>query len=249
MDKSSGRLPVRIDYMRNTTFTLIFMIALLQLSAQEALTEVKKLAYGNPFNAGNENFINMTNSMSDDNQVSLMMFDDWKPIEIHGVKDELIFIDSANYHLEANKILFIQHGNLYELYPEKIQNAQIDNHKFVSLIHEVDKKTLQRSYFEILVEGDYNLLSKQELVKEITNSSPLGLSATKEVRFVLTEKLYYQSSSGRRPVVVPKKKADFTKIFRRDRDKLVSYAKSNKLSLKRTEDVRTIFNYYNSLAK
>ncbi len=233
--------------MKRTTVALVFIIAFLQVGAQEALSEVQKLAYGNPFNAGNENFINMTNAMSNDNQVSLMMFDDWKQIEIHGVDAEHVILDSANYHMEADKILFIQRGNLYELFPEKIRYATIDGHKFVSMIYEVEKKTLGRSYFEVLVEGDYTLLCKQELVKEITNSSPLGLAATREVKFVLTEKLYYQTDSGKRPQEVPRKKSDFTKIFRRDRNEIASFAKSHKYSVKKTEDVRSIFNYYNSL--
>ena len=225
------------------------VIAIGQLCAQEALTEVKKLAYGNPFNAGNENFINMMNSMSDDNQVSLLMFDDWMPMEIIGADAQHVIMDSANYHLEADKILFIQRGNLYELFPEKVQYAQIEEHKFVNLVHEVEKKELGRAFFEVLIEGDYNLLCKHEMVKEITNTSPLGLAATKEVKFVLSERLYYQTSNGRRPIKVPKKKADFTKIFRRDRNTLASFAKENKLSLKRRQDVLTIFNYYNSLAE
>jgi hypothetical protein len=229
--------------------TLGFVIYFLELSGQEALAEVKKLAYGNPFNAANENFINMANSFSDANQVSMMLFDDWKPVKIIGVDAENIIIDSANYHLEADKIVFIQDGNLYELFPEKIQYAQIDEHKFVSMLYEADKKSLERGYFEMLVEGDYNLLCKQMLVKEISNSSPLGLAATKEVKFVLTEKLYYQASNGKRPLKVPGKKADFINIFRRDRNELASFAKSNKYSLKRTEDIESIFNYYNSLAQ
>ncbi len=234
--------------MKRIVFTLGFIITLLQLDAQEALNEVKKMAYGNPFNAGNENFINMSNALSDDKEVSLMMFDDWKSIEINGANDELIYIDSANYHMEADKILFVRHGSMYELYPEKIQSAEIDGHKFVSMTYEADKKSLERAYFEVLVAGDYTLLSRQGLVEEVSNTSPLGLAATREVRFVLTEKLFYQAASGRRPLEVPRKKADFTKIFRRDRNELASYAKANKCSLKKTEDVRAIFNYYNSLA-
>lgn len=234
--------------MKGIVFTLGLIIAFTQLDAQEALNEVKKLAYGNPFNAGNENFINMTNALSDDKEFSLMMFDDWKSIEINGANDELINIDSANYHMEADKILFIQRGSMFELYPEKIQCAEIDGHKFVSLTYEADKKSLERAYFEVLVEGEYTLLTRRDLVEEVSNTSPLGLAATREVRFVLTEKLYYQTASGKRPLEVPRKKADFTKIFRRDRNELASYAKENKFSLKRTEDVQAIFNYYNSLA-
>jgi len=226
---------------------LIFVCIIPQIYAQEALSEIQKLAYGNPFNAANENFINMANSFSDDNQVSLLMFDDWKSAEILGSNAEHVVIDSANYQMEADLILFVKDGNLYELYAEKIQYARIDNHKFVSLTYEAKKKNLERAYFEVLVEGDYSLLRKQKLVKEISNTSPLGLSATREIRYLLMEKLYYQTSNGRRPLEVPSKKADFTKIFRRDRNELAAYAKSNKLSLKNTADVEALFKYYNSL--
>jgi hypothetical protein len=236
-----------MEKMKRHIFILSLLLIVFHLNAQEALSEVKKLAYGNPFNSGNENFINMTNALADDQQFSLMMFDDWKPLEINGAESELVIIDSANYHMEADKILFVRKGMMYELFPEKIKHALIDEHKFVSLTYAAEKKTLKRAYFQVLVEGSYTLLSKQELVKEISNSSPLGLAATREVHYVLHETLFYYTESRTRPVPVPKKKADFIKIFRRDREELAAYAKSNKYSLKRTEDVKAIFSYYNSL--
>ena len=225
----------------------VFMLCSLVMEGQQSLTEVKRIAYGNPFNMANENFINVTNALDDNKMVSLLLFDDWKQLEVTGVEDELIIIDSANYHLEADKMLFVENGALFELFPEKVREAMIADHHFVSLLYEVDKKQLRRGYFEIIVSGDFSLLKKYDLERRITNSSALGLPASREENLMRTQELYYQTAPDRKPIVLPKKKTDFINIFRRDRREMVDFAKTNKLSPKVEDDAVMLFEHYNSL--
>jgi len=216
--------------------------------AQQSLTETKRFAYGNPFSMSNENFINVTNALEDDKLVRLLMYDEWKELEARGIEDELIVIDSANYHIEADKILFVQSGAMYELFPEKIKEVKLHDKLFLSVVYEAEKKQLRRGYFEVIREGEYRLLKKWELQKRVTNSSPLGLPAAREEKLTREETFFYQTSPDRRPIALPKKKTDFIEIFRRDRRDMTEYAKSNKLSPKSEEDVIMMFDYYNSLA-
>ena len=216
-------------------------------NGQTSLDEVKRQVYGNPCGAPNENFINMTNEMFDDNSVSLLLFDDWKALEVIGTNNENIIIDSANYQLEADKILFVYKNEMFELFPDKVLEATIENHRFVSLTYEADKREIVRGFFEIVLEGDMRLLKRWELNRQITNDSPLGLPAAREEKYVLTEELYYQASEGRRPAPIPGKKADFIKIFNRDRSKMVDYAKMNRLNPKKSDDVIALIIYFNSL--
>ena len=228
------------------------LLALLITSAcgiafsQTALDEVKRQVYGNPFGAANENWINMTNSMFDDNSVSLLLLDNWKPLEVQGTKGELILIDSANYHIESDKILFVFKNAMFELYPEKTEEAILDSRKFVSMPFEQDKQ-LRTGYFEVLIEGEVSLYQRWELNRKVTNSSPLGLPAAREEKYELDERLFYRRNSSTRMVRVPSKKTDFVKIFRRDRYEMVDYAKRNRLNPRRTEDVVAMIDYYNGL--
>ncbi len=215
--------------------------------SQQSLTETKRFAYGNPFSMSNENFINVTNALEDNELVSLLMYDEWQELEVTGMDQELISIDSANYHMEADKILFIESGAMYELFPEKVKEAKLRDKVFVNLVYEANKKDLRRGYFEVIVEGDYRLLKKWELERRITNSSPLGLPAAREERLTRVEELYYQTSPERRPIALPKRKTDFIEIFRRDRRDMAEYAKANKLSPKNESDVIMLIEYYNSL--
>ena len=217
------------------------------LVGQQALDENKRLAYGNPFNAGNENFINAMNALEENEQVSLLLYPGWRSLEIFGADEEYLVFDSANYHIQADKILFVHKGNMYELYPEMIDSATIGESSFISTIFEKDKQSLERGYFEVLVQGEYRLYRRYVLEQQVSNDSPLGLPATKEVKFVRSADLFYMGGGARRPTALPRKKGDFIKIFRTDRDEMIDYAKSNRLSIRKSEDVSALFNYYNSL--
>ena len=164
-----------------------------------------------------------------------------------GVNGELIVMDSANYHLADAKILFIYGGGMYELYPEKIQTARIGSHHFVSMQYEEKPRKLSRAYFEVLANGDYALLVRHDIEKQVTNDSPLGLPSTKEEKYVRTLDMYYLPEGATRPREVPLKKSEFIKIFRRDRNEMIEYAKANKLSQKDVEEVTQLFQYYNSI--
>ncbi len=213
---------------------------------QTALDEMKRQVYGNPFGAANENWVNMTNAMFDDNQISLLLLDSWETLEVEGADGELIMIDSANYHIEADKILFVYQGAMFELYPERVASALLDSTRFVSMTFDNDKE-LTRGYFEVLAQGDMWLYRRWSIDRVVTNSSPLGLPAAREERYELSEDLYYRLDSSSRPRELPKKRSDFIKIFRRDRSKMVDYAKRNGLNPKRNEDVLMLIAYYNSL--
>ena len=230
-------------------FLLAFFFLPLTLFSQEALEEVKRQAYGNPFNASNENFINLSNQMGEDGKVSLVLFNDWMPLEIHGKEDNAyVTIDSANYHIMNDKVIFIKDAAYFELYPEKVEHIELNGVKFVSMSYQDDGSSTL-SYFEVLEEGDYTLLRRHSMKREVRNDHPMGLAAAKEISFDRKEFLYYLPQGKSRPVEIPRKKKDFVQIFRRDRFEMVSYAKENRLSTKEVADVRSMFKYYNSLAE
>lgn len=150
----------------------------LPLYAQQAQSEVKKLAYSNPFTEANQDAINMLNRTSNVEQISLLMFEDWQPMESLGRDSTLLLVDSANYHIELDKIMFILDGRMYALYPERIFYAKLGESVLINRPYSPKRHTMVNSYFEVLVAGAYSLLCKYEIRHETKNDHPMGLTVT-----------------------------------------------------------------------
>jgi hypothetical protein len=224
-------------------------ISLGEALSQQSLDEVKKLAYGNPFTDANESFINTVNEMASGDLFSLMLFSGWEEMEVFGKDASHIVVDSANYHIRDDRILFIEEDVYYELYPERITHVRIGDRHFIYDQYKANKRSLVASYFELLEDGDYRLLRKHVIEREVKNNHPMGLPAAREVRFRHTADLYYQTGPKARPEPLPTRKRDLIRIFRRDRDEMVIFAAENKISLRDDEEMRAFFAYYNSLAE
>ncbi len=227
---------------------LVFLLFVMQMSAQESNAEVKKLAFGNPFDPANQDAITMLNRIDGEAEYSLMLFDQWQPMDVEGKDGTLLHIDSANYHIVQDKIFFVNQGKLYELFPEKINVVTLDKHTFINSVYEFQENKAKPGYFEVLEHGEYTLLRKYEIKKKVTNDHPMGLAAASEVEYRQNQEYYYLREGARHPEIMPTNKTDFIMIFRKNRPRIVNFAKENKTSLRSEEDMKAIFAFYNRLA-
>lgn len=237
--------------MRIFTYLSTVCLLVLQWSviyAQQSLEEVKKQAYGNPFNEANEAFLNLVNDMESANPFSLLLFDTWQPMEIFGKDNERVTVDSANYHILDNRILFVNSGAYFELYPERIDHVVLGDRTFEYGQYKVRKNSLGTSYFEVLEDGDFTLLCRHAIEREVKNDHPMGLPAAREVKMRHDATLYYKTSDTANPLELPSKKRDLIRIFRRNRAEMAIFAAENNVSLKDQEEVCALFVYYNNLA-
>ncbi|MDX1477105.1 MAG: hypothetical protein R3301_05335 [Saprospiraceae bacterium] len=228
---------------------LLFLLLLLPVSwvtAQDAISEVKKQAFGNPYNQANENFINLMNEMSSTNRVSLLLFDRWMPMQIVGRDSTMFRVDSANYHIESDKIVFFHGGDFYQLFPERIDHVVMGDRTFISMQF-INGREPGRGYFEVLEDGEMRLLVRHEITRKVKNDNPMGLPAAKEIEIRQSADLFYLTATGRRPEPVPRKRRELIGIFRRDRAEVADFATEQRLSPKKTEDVRRLFAFYNQL--
>ena len=230
-------------------FLLILLCASSHLTAQESITEVKKQAFGNPLDPVNQDAITLLNRIDSEEEYSLMLFDHWQPMDVEGKDGIQLHIDSANYHIGQDKFFFINQKKLYELFPEKIHDITMNQRTFVNTPYEFEEYKVKPRYFEMLEAGEYTLLRKFEIKKEVTNDHPMGIAAATEVKYRHDEKFYYLRKGARLPEVVPTNKKDFIMIFKKNRPELVIFAKENKISLRSGEELKVIFAYYNRLAE
>ena len=227
-------------------FLLLAAISL-QLAAQESLTEVRKHAYGNPFDPANQDVINLLNRTSSPGQVSFLLFESWKRMNVQGMDNTQLRIDSANYHIVEDKIFFLSHGKLYELHPDRIKHVILDHRAFVHTAYEIDGRRVGPGFFEVLEGGEYSLLRKFEIKKEVKNDHPMGIPAATEVSYKKDEKYFYFREGSDLPEAIPTNKKDFIMIFRKRRPEMAIFARENRISLRSEDDLKTIFAYYNGL--
>ncbi len=250
MDKSvmNDALFESLRLWRIGLFTALLLLPALTLSAQQAADEVKKLAYENPYLEANQDAIRLLNASTDNEDVSFMLFDHWRPMETLGKDSTLLHVDSANYQIRLDKIVFMNQGKMYELYANKVVYARVGDRVFIRRDY-MEKGRRVPHFFEVLVAGEYALVCKYDMTEEIRNESPLGLEATKHVEYTKGHDYYYLKSNSNTPEPLPRKKRDFIMIFKKHRPELVVFAKEHKVSLHNEDDLREIFTYYNTLVK
>ena len=213
------------------------------LCGQDAVSELKKQAFANLHSEVNQSLLSMLHNMPVD-AVEVLLFEEWQPLAARG-QDMSLTIDSANFHLEHNMILFIWKGELFMLDPSRVECAQLGQRRFLSMRFAADRQT-QRGFFEVLEEGAMTLLRRHELVRKIINYHPVATRATREEVVEPGSELFYHRSGSRFARLLPRKKRAVITLFRRHRDAMIDYARRHRLSVHRDADMRALFGYYNA---
>jgi hypothetical protein len=217
------------------------------LLAQESAAEVRRHAYVNPFDQGNETLINLLNRQDKGDEYRMLLLSEWRPLHAEGYDSMTLDVDSANFHLGQNRIYFIYGGKLFSLYPDKTRNAILDGRKFERFLYKTDRGTLQSAYFEIVEPGEYTLLCRHDIRVVEKNAHPMGLEATRSVEYRQIQNYDYLRQGVQYPEPVPLKKSAFIMIFRKNRPQIAAFAKEHRISLRSRDDILSTFRYYNEL--
>ena len=215
------------------------------LISQSSLTEIKRNIYQNLNSSVNQNYIRLINEgMTSDGSNEYFAFEDWTEFQVESQEGDLINLDSANYHIHDDIMLFIDEGAMFFLFPEQVDRIYADDMVFTSYKHEKNKY----NYFEILAQGEFQLLKKYKVIKERVVDNPLGIThGTQEYTFKRKPEYYYYDVIKEQINRVPKKKKDLIRIFKKNKSKMLDFARLNKLNSKSEEDLITLFDYYNQL--
>jgi hypothetical protein len=233
--------------MRYYLIVAISVIAF-SLQSQTSLDDVKFNIFQNLNSSVNQNYIRLLNEAErlDERQL-VFEFDDWQQAKLITQSDEEVLIDSCNFNIKDQTMFFQRKGSLYFLYPSQMKTIFFNEREFIPL-PESNTPNSGFSYYEILSEGDINLLKYKSLEKKKVNNHPMGISSGID-KYKYSEKIkfYYSRNEYRKLELVPRNKKNFIKIFQRDRNRIVQYARENNISPKSEKDLKAIFDYYNSL--
>jgi len=102
-------------------------------------------------------------------------------------------------------------------------------------------------FLVVLMENDSLALLKEELVKFYDRKPPSNsYEKIKPAEFKRLSDVYYYRQ-GDKVSLLPQKRKDFLKLFPQHSSELKDYIKENKISLKKDEDLITLFEYINTL--
>lgn len=214
---------------------------------QQALTELTKQAYAYPLSDANQGLISMIDRMQQD-EVSLLLCEDWQPLDLVADDGTQLSIDSANYHIELDQILFIRNGEMFTLFTDRVTHIRMGDRRFVYLPFQ-EKKKKGRAHFEVLADGDLALLKRHEMTQKTTYSHPMGIPATRQVEVQQDAALFYKTSGSRYARPLPRKKREVLMIFRRNRGDMMQYAVEQKLSPRAEQDMQELVAYYNAVER
>lgn len=215
---------------------------------QGSMDQIKLDIYSNPHNVVNQNYIRLLNAHTKLDIKEEYLFDKWVTMEVEGKEKEILKIDSANYHIPTDRILFFKDNIMYQLFPDLVDRLQVGGKEFKSEpFLKNNKRAQEKGYFEILVEGPITLLKKYNVERKEVNSNPLGLQEGKSVQMIQSHDLYYLNNSKAIAERIPGKKLDVAKLFGRHRLKMIAFAEERNLSVKTEKDLVLIFRYYKVL--
>ncbi len=231
--------------MRLTIF--LFLATSQFVIGQAALNDLKFNIYQNLNSSVIQNYIRQLNEAETfEDSEFIFEYDDWQKAYVIAKNGEAVEIDSANYHLRDANIFFMREGQMYFLYPEKLESVKFNDKTFVPVKANMGNKK-PYDYFERLVNGELILLKHKRILQKKVNDHPMGISSgIEKMKSYAKYKLYYCDKEYDELKEVPRKKMEFIRIFKRDRNRMIQYAKENDISTKHEPDVIKMFIHYNS---
>lgn len=124
----------------------------------------------------------------------------------------------------------------------------LDPEKVYQIFNFQEGNESKLGYFVVINEGDKGTLLEQEKVEfEEEVIAKTNFDKYKPPTFSLQKSKYFLGDKKNFATELPRKTKDFFKLFGANANQIESYAKANKLGVKKGEDLIKIFGYYNSL--
>lgn len=175
-------------------------------------------------------------------QGSLYLNEKWAESLLLTHSDEVIQVP-ARYRVYDDEIQILFDGKEMKLYPDSIKAIKIKNQVFLPLSYSKDKKKHQ-SYFELLSEGNVDLLLHREMELQKSDYNPALNIGSRHDELVIKENYYYRKKSGTlRPL--KQSKSDVLSALSNRKKAVAQFAKTNKLGVKKQAHLVEIFNFYN----
>ena len=174
---------------------------------------------------------------------SMYLMDDWCTGTVV-LYDNTVFSGiKLRYNVYFQQMQFIEDGDTLAFSnPDEIKSIIMDGREFIHCEY-LDEGTIQKCYFEIIVEGDCRLLSRN--VVSYHKKDVAGIDCTKDV-FYKSCNFYIKKDDGPATEISCKRRAVYRALSDKE-EQVKAYVKENKLKLKTPEEMARVIRYYNTL--
>lgn len=225
-------------------YTISFIVCTFFVHSQDVSTDLKRNVLVNYQSTNGVIYTRMLDVIDDlDSKNAFLLFEGWQEISVVDNSGNTVVIDSANYNIENDLMLFYKNDKLFYLYPNLVKEVHFKESIFRTFHSEEENKNL---FFEALSEGDLTLLKRYDIKTFKSNTHPMGIQHNNAApRKKQSEEFYYSIGDSEEIQLLPKKKKKFLLLFKKNRNRLLDFIRSNKLSNKKEEDLILIFDHYN----
>ena len=222
--------------MKNIVFIFLSAGLLLQYSSSNAQRLVNLSSMG-------ETFYRIKEAPIKDIEGIPYLNENWTSGLVKMIGNDEIDVDSLNFDIYSNKLLFQSNGLTYSVSDNNnVEHFVIGNSKFVNLKNP-DFKGL---FFELLSNG-----SKIKLLKlykcDIVKGKPSdGIIPAVNDKFRISKELYVLNiDNGIKKL--SGSKSDILNLMNDKKSEIEKFVKGNKINIKKEKDLIELFNHYNSL--
>jgi len=171
------------------------------------------------------------------------LFEDWQKGTVKMTNGDLITVDSLNFDIYSNNILFSYNGKEYYVSDNnKIEFFQFNNQKFINLRN----PSYPNSFFQILSDGETIKLLKLYKCSIVEGTPGNGIiDATNDKFTIMSDYYIYTAEQGIMKFSPSKKRVlDIMSDYRKE---VESFIKKNRIKFRREDDLVKLFNYLSSL--
>ncbi|MEM9990603.1 MAG: hypothetical protein AAF738_02500 [Bacteroidota bacterium] len=185
----------------------------------------------------------ITRNSVDKKVVGSPYLSDWRDAFLVSNEDE-VFSVRARYRVFDDEFQVMLNGKIKAVYPQMVKGIIFKDQAFVPAKFEVNDR-LAYSFFELKSEGDLWLLKRHGMSVKSTKDGFLKMNST-------TSRLYYlyndkEKSRTRRAEPLENKQKEVLKALGEYKQELQSYASKEGIGYSKEQDIKKLFDYYNSI--
>ena len=161
-------------------------------------------------------------------------------------RNDSVYSINLRYNIYDHQMEYKYKGVIYAISnPESIYKIEMGKSTFIYFMNRTNYKL--DDYYELLVDGKAILLNKHEVVFRDAEK-PKGIYEPKAANFQRKPDRFYILLNGNELKELKNKKSIFL-IFGKESNMMQNYAKTEKISLRKKDDLIRFINYFNSNAQ
>ncbi len=185
------------------------------------------------------------NTITSDIKGSYLLFDDYNNYGIITTNQNKKYrVSNLNYNIKQDQIeVKISKDSIFIFNSQIIEMAEI-NKKILRRF--IDSELFNNGYYEVIASSkEKELLKRYEVTIREGAFNPMTFQKTSKDKYVIKSKYFIHEQNTM--VEISLKKSKFLKIFEEDSAIIKKFLSDNHLSLKDDNDLKKIFNYYDTL--